>query len=81
MSGQSESPVSPILSLLGATSQDLAAGDVVVGAKAEPGRKVLDGRPFRHIEADFSDNGMGGESIDAIDLGQVHTGHLVEIEA
>jgi len=70
-----------VLALEGAAADDLTAGLVVVGAHAQPGSKVLDGRPGAHVHADFAEQLVGDEDVDTIDLGQVHAGHLVEIQA
>ena len=36
--------------------------------------------PLGHIDTDLGEDSLGGQGIDAIDLGEVNTGHLVEIK-
>ena len=50
---------------------DLAAGDLVVGAQAQPGSKMLHRGPFAHIGADFAQHFLDGQFIHPIDLGQI----------
>ena len=42
---------------------------------------MFDGRPLGHIEADFSEDGLSGEGVDAVDLGEVDAGELEEVQA
>ena len=34
-----------------------------------------------HIQTDFGDDRLDGEHLQAIDLGQVHANHLIEVAA
>lgn len=67
--------------LFGVAFVDLAAGDVVVRAKSEPGSEVFDGGPAVHIEADLSDDGLSGKDMDAVDGSEIDAGDLVEVRA
>ena len=42
---------------------------------------MFDGGPLGHIEADFGEDGLGGEGIDAIDLGKINAGELEKVKA
>ena len=42
---------------------------------------MFDGGPLGHIEADFGEDGLSGEGIDAIDLGQINAGELEKVAA
>lgn len=42
---------------------------------------MFDGGPLGHIKADFGEDGLGGEGIDAIDLGQSNAGELEKVAA
>jgi len=69
-----------VLALERVAADDLASRLVVVGTHAQPRGKVLDGRPGTHIHADFAEHLVGDEDVDAVNLGQVHPRHLVEIQ-
>ena len=71
LSGDSEGGVGAIFGVLGASTKAFTTRDGIVGAEAEPGGEMFDGGPGGHIEADFghAKRGLGGEGIDAINLG------------
>jgi len=81
LSGHTQGSGGPVVGGSGAGVEDFAAGDVLVGAQGQPGGKVFDGGPLGHIEADFGDNGLSGEGIDAIDLGKINAGELEKVKA
>ena len=53
-------------------------GDLVIGSQVQPGSKVLDGRLGTHVCANFAQHLLDGQSIHAINLGQIDTGHPIE---
>ena len=79
LGGDSEGGVGAIFGVLGASREAFTAGDGIVGAEAEPGGEMFDGGPKGHIEADFSEDGLGSEGIDPINLGQINAGQQVEV--
>ena len=81
MGGQPEGRRGPVGGLFRAGAQGLPARDVLVGGQAKPGGKVLHRGPPMHIQADFGDDRLDGEHLQAIDLGQIHTGHLIQVAA
>ena len=66
---------------LGAGAEAPASGDLVLGGEREPRREVLLGGPSREVGPDLGEElerGIGG---DAIDLGEVGAGQVVERRA
>src|SRR5260370_35693040 len=44
-----------------------------------PGNEMVFSLPFAHIPSHFADDGGRGHDIDAVDLGQVSTGHAKQV--
>src|SRR5260370_20400863 len=44
-----------------------------------PGNEMVFSLPFAHIPSHFADDGGRGHDIDAVDLGQVRTGHAKQV--
>ena len=69
------------------SSKHFVSADPVVWAESQPGCEVGLCFPSAHVESDFTDERLCGHHVDAIDLGQIHSGdalttrHSVEIEA
>lgn len=42
---------------------------------------MFDRGPLGHIEANFGDNGLSGEGVDAIDLSEINAGELEKVAA
>ena len=62
----------PVGAGLGLGAHDPAAGDAVVWAEPQPGRKVLGAGPFRHVGANLTHHLERGVGIHTVDLGQVN---------
>ena len=69
----------PVRAGLGLGADDLAAGDAVVGAQPQPRREVLGAGPFGHVGANLADHLQGRVRIHAVDPGQVHSRHLIQV--
>jgi hypothetical protein len=61
LGGDSEGGVGAILGVLGTRTEAFTTGDGIVGAEAKPSGEMFDSGPGGHIEADFSQDGLGGE--------------------
>src|SRR5260370_40264842 len=53
--------------------------DFVVRRQLQPGNKMVLGLPLAHIPSYFADHRHRRHDIDAIDLGQVRTGHAKQL--
>jgi hypothetical protein len=60
-------------------SNDFPTTDLIVRRQLEPGNKMVLGLPLAHIPSYFADDGHCRYDIDAIDLGQVRTGHAKQL--
>ena len=64
---------------LGLGADHPAAGDAVVGAQPQPGYEVLGAGPFGHVGPDLADHFQGRVRVHAVDAGQVHSRHPVQM--
>jgi len=81
LSGLAEGLAGAVVVFEGAGSEDLAAGDIVMGGQAEPGAEVFDGGELVHIGAGFGGDGLGDGLTDAIDGDEVDAGEAEEVGA
>ena len=73
LGGKPQGERHPLLYVAGPDRQDLPAGDPIIGAEAEPGRKVVAGGERGEIGAQLREQG--------VDRGSLEAGHLREIGA
>ena len=81
LGGQPEGRRGPVGGFFRARAPGLPARDVLGGGQAKPGGQVLSRGPPRPLPADVGDDRVDGEPLPAIDLGQIHTGHLIAVAA
>jgi hypothetical protein len=62
-----------------ASTKHLPAGDAIIGAEAQPRRKVVFVLPVRHIQADFTHHGLCDADVDPINPRQVNPADAVEL--
>src|SRR5512137_299730 len=74
----SQGSTDSILGWLHPRMDNLAASDFVIGAQAQPGRKMLFGRPLMHVCTDLAQYFLDRQSIQTIHLGQVHSRHPIQ---
>ncbi len=68
-----------VMALAGRRADDLAARDLVVGTKFEPGSKLLDAGKPGHVCPDFGDNLLRQVEADAVHGGQVNPGDAAQV--
>lgn len=70
-----------IVALAGGGTDDLAAGDLIVGAQFEPRSKVLDRGEAGHIRPDLGDDLLGQVETEAVHRGEVNAGEAAQVAA
>ena len=66
------------MGFLDMATNHFAPGNLVVRGQTQPGGKVFNGRPAAHIETNFSNDFLGRDRINAINLGQIEPTGLVQ---
>ena len=79
--GQSQSGVGPVVSFARLTPEQLAARDVVLRTHSQPGSEMFARFPFAHVSPDFGQDGLGQDTVHAINGGQVDCAGLVQTGA
>ena len=69
----------PVGAGLGPGADDLPSRDAVVGTQTQPGREVARAGPPGHIRAYLADYLQGRVGVHAVDPGQVHSRHPVQL--
>ena len=77
--GHTQGTTGPILDSSTTRGQDFATTDLIIRAEAQPGRKMLVGRPFMHIEAHLGEDNMDRGSLQPRNLCEVDAGDPVEM--
>jgi len=70
-----------IVALAGRGTDDLAAGDLVVGRQLQPGGEMLLAGELAHIGADLADDLLGQVEAEAVYGGEVNAGEAAQMAA
>jgi hypothetical protein len=75
---QSQARGDSVVALAGMRREHLASANLAARRQSQPGRKVLLGRPPTEVGAALCDELQGHAGADAVDLGQIDPGELVQ---